>query len=371
MKSLLKLTCCLMAAAALGAAAATDDSKPAASNAAPSIDQLLPDVVIARGKGFEIKRSQLDQAIINARANAASRGQEIPAEQIPLLEKQALDDMILLKLLNSVATADQKAEAQREAETNFAQMKKQWPTEELMVRQLKASGLTPDSLRARLAEQATASTVLAARVNVTDADIEKFYEDNPSQMEQGEKASVSFITVGGPDPVTGTPLTEDQKAAKRKQIEDLRDRARKGEDFAKLAQEYSEDTASKDSGGKITLVRGMKGVPPEFEAAAFTLGTNEVSDVITTPYGFHIIKLNELIPARKATLAEATPDIKRYLEAVGIRKLLPQYFAELKKGASVEILDAQLKDSDVPPASRGGGVDMIPPDSKPADGATK
>ncbi len=371
-----------MAATALAAAAATDDATPkpfqpylttnapsAASNATPSIEDLLPDVVVARGKGFEIKRSVLDQAVLNAKANAAAQGQQISAEQLPLLAKQALDDMILVNLLNGVATADQKAEGQREADTNYAEIKKKFPTEELMVRQLKTSGLTPEMLRARLAEQATAHAVLAARVNVTDAEIRKFYDDNPTMMQMDEKAVINFIAMGGPDAVTGAPLADDQKAAKKKQLEDLRDRARRGEDFAKLARDYSESTATRDNGGQITLAKGTQRVPPEFEAAAFALGTNEVSDVVTTPYGFYLIKMDELIPARKATLAEATPDIRRELEKQGIQKLLPQLFAQLKKDANVEILDPQLRDSEVPPAGQTGSVDMIPPDTKSAGGS--
>lgn len=362
MKLILKLTSWILAATTLAAAAATADTPTTSPSSTPSISDLLPDVVVAKGKGFEIKRSELDQAVINARANAASRGQQIPAEQVPMLEKQALDDMILLNLLNGTATAEQKAEGQSEAETNFAQLKKQWPTEDLMIRQLKTSGLTPDTLKAKLTEQATAQIVLTSQVKVSDADVSKFYDDNPSQMQEDQKAVVSFITMGGPDAVTGAPLAEDQKAAKLKQIQDVRDRARRGEDFAKLAQEYSEDTASKDSGGKITLVKGMKGVPPEFETAAFSLGTNEVSDIITTQYGYHILKLDEMIPAKKATLAEATPDIRKYLETVGIRKVLPQLFAQLKKDAGVEILDPELKDPEAPAAGSGAGsVDMLPP----------
>lgn len=368
MKSFLKIFGCLTAAMALTAAAATDNSASSMSKPAPTLDDLIPDTVVARGKGFEIKRSKLDQAIINYRASAAARGQEIPAEQMPMLERQALDDMILIKLLNGVASADQKAKASDEAGTNFADLKKRFPTEESMVRQFKTQGVTPEQVRSNLTEDATAQIVLASKVHVTDDDVKKFYDDHPTQMEEPEKVKVRFITMGGPDPVTGAPLANDQMAAKKKQIEDLRDRARKGEDFAKLAGEYSEDAASKDHGGEITLVREMRGLPPEFAAAAFALDTNQVSDVITTQFGFHIIKMEEKTPAKKATLAEATPEVRKYLEATEIKKMLPQYFAELKKGAGVEITDPKLKDVVDPSASQSSGVDMIPPDTKSGSG---
>ena len=366
MKSFLTICGCLIAATALTAAAATDSPMPAGSAPTPSISDLLPDDVVAKGKGFEIKRSQLDKAVINYRTSAAAHGQEIPAEQIPLLERQALDNLLLVKLLNGVATPEQKAQADAQAGTNYAEIKKQFATEELMVRQFKTSGVTPDQVRSNLAEQATAQIVLAARVKVTDADVKQFYTDHPEQMVEPEKVRVSFITMGGPDPLTGAPLSNDQMAAKKKQIEAVRDRARNGEDFAKLAKENSEDTASKEHGGEITLVRGMHGLPPEFESAAFALETNQVSDVITTQYGFHIIKLKERIPSKKDTLEEATPEIRRYLEAAAVKKMLPEYFAELKKDGGVEILDPKLKELETPPAGQSGAVDMVPSVTKPA-----
>jgi peptidyl-prolyl cis-trans isomerase C len=367
MKSFLKMCGWLMAATALTAAAATDDSPSLSAKASPSIDDLLPDVVVAKGRGFEIHRSKLDAAVLNYTANAKAHGQEVPA--VELLERQALDDLILVKLLNGAATAAQKAQAADEAGSNFAEVRKQFPTEELMIRQFKASGLTPDQVRSNLVEQATAHIVLVAKANVSDDDVKKFYDDNPAQMQEPEKVRVSFITMGGPDALTGAPLANDQMESKKKQMEDLRDRARKGEDFAKLAEQYSEDAASKQHGGEITLVRGMRGLPPEFEAAAFALETNQVSDVITTQFGFHLIKLKERIPAQKAAFADAAPDIRRYLETAAVRKMLPEYFAELKKDANVEIDDPKLKDlGDAAPAGQSGGVDSIPTDSKPAPG---
>jgi peptidyl-prolyl cis-trans isomerase C len=369
MKSFLKISGCLIAMTALTAAAATPDSQSAASSApTPSIDELLPDTVVAKGNGFEIKRSSLDKIVLNYQVNAKAHGQEIPPEQLPLLERQALDNLLLVKLLNGVATPEQKAKAADEAGTNYTEMKKQFPTEELMVRQFKASGLTPEQVRSNLTEQATAQIVMASKVNVTDADVKKFYDDNPSQMEEPEKVRVGFITMGGPDTLTGTPLSDDQKAAKKKQIEAVLVRARKGEDFEKLAKENSEDPASKEHSGEITLVHGMRGLPPEFETVAFALETNQVSDVITTQFGYHIIKMKERIPAKTATLAEASPDIRRYLEAAAAKKMLPEYFAALKKDADVEILDPKLKEAEMPPTGQSGAVDMVPNVTKPAAG---
>ena len=82
---------------------------------------------------------------------------------------------------------------------------------------------------------------------------------------------------------------------------------------------------------------------PEFEAAAFSLNTNQVSDIITTQFGYHIIKLSEKIPAKKMELAKVSQDIKDYLKGQSVQKELPQYMDKVKKEAGVEIVDERLK----------------------------
>jgi parvulin-like peptidyl-prolyl isomerase len=151
----------------------------------------------------------------------------------------------------------------------------------------------------------------------------------------------SHILLMTTDPKTNTELSETQKAAKHKEMEGLLKRARAGEDFAKLAKEYSEDPGSKDKGGEYKFPRGQ--MVPEFEAAAFSLNTNQVSDIVTTRYGYHIIKLSEKIPARKVEYAKAASDITEGLTQQAMQKQLPDYVAKLKAEAGVEILDEKLK----------------------------
>jgi foldase protein PrsA len=146
------------------------------------------------------------------------------------------------------------------------------------------------------------------------------------------------------DPVTHAPLSPEQAQVKRKQIDDILKRARAGEDFAVLAQQYSEDTSSKEKGGELPeFPRDAQGLPPELEAAAFSLNTNQISDVVTMDVGFDIIKLLEVTPAQKVDYAKAADKIKDFLMQQKTEKLAPAYLENLKKAADVEILDADLK----------------------------
>jgi parvulin-like peptidyl-prolyl isomerase len=144
------------------------------------------------------------------------------------------------------------------------------------------------------------------------------------------------------DPVSHAPLTADQIAAKRKQIDDILKRAQAGEDFAALATQYSEDPGSKDNGGELPAF-GHGEMVPQFEAAAFSMKTNTISSVVTTDYGFHIIKLLDITPAQTVPYAKVADKIKDYLAQQKTEKLAPAYLAGLTKDADVQILDADLK----------------------------
>jgi peptidyl-prolyl cis-trans isomerase C len=343
----------LLLAAALPAWGAAPD-QPAASNAATSpapafkASSLFSNSIVAKGKGVLVTRALLDDEVIRLKAQFASRGQTLPPEQAAAMDRRVLDQLIQIQLMQGRATAEDKAAGKALAQKRFEEAKTRLGSEEALARQLKLMGTTRDEVLLKWADSATAEVVVKRelKVSVTDDDVKKFYEDNPGRFEQPELVRASHILLVTADPKTGTEFTEEQKAAKRKQMEGLLKRARAGEDFAKLAKEYSEDPGSKEKGGEYKFPRGQ--MVPEFEAAAFTLNTNQVSDIITTRYGYHIIKLLEKIPAQKVDFAKAAPDIKEMLTQQALQKQLPDYLAKLEKEAGVEILDEKLKPVEPP-----------------------
>jgi parvulin-like peptidyl-prolyl isomerase len=82
---------------------------------------------------------------------------------------------------------------------------------------------------------------------------------------------------------------------------------------------------------------------PEFESAAFSLGTNQVSEVVTTQFGFHLIKVLDKTPAKKVDFATAETEIKDELARQKIAKVAPDYVKKLRVEEQVEILDPTLK----------------------------
>jgi|ERR1041385_2023612 peptidyl-prolyl cis-trans isomerase C len=378
---LLKQTCALLLVAAVwlipspGHTAAAPGANDAAVTPKPGrTSDLFPDSVVAKGKGFEIKRSQLDDEVIRLKAMAAARNQAVPPEQSTQLEKQVLEQLIQIQLLQAKATDADKTAGKEIAEKRMAEAKSQLGSDEAFNRRLKSEGLTREQLLNKWTEAGTAETVVKRelKANVTGDEAKKYYEDNPARFEEPEKVRVAHILLSTRDQASGGELPDDKKAAKHKQMEDLLKRARAGEDFGKMAKEFSEDPGSKDKGGEYTFPRGQ--MMPEFEAAAFALNTNQVSDIVTTPYGYHIIKLYEKLPAHKEAYAGldtktvyAKPDgtkatVKDLLSDTAMQKQFPDYMRNLRKEANVEVLDEKLKMEELPPTSNTPGT----PGTKPA-----
>jgi peptidyl-prolyl cis-trans isomerase C len=142
---------------------------------------------------------------------------------------------------------------------------------------------------------------------VADADIEQYYNEHPSDFDEIRVRHILVSTQpaeeGGDD--AGEAKDSKDKSKKpadkpktltkeeaRAKAQGLLERVRKGEDFAKLAQENSDDPGSKDKGGEYDFF-GRGKMVPEFDKAAFALKTGEVSEPVETQFGFHIIKLEE------------------------------------------------------------------------------
>ena len=352
----------LIFSAALGAAmivlpsahAATAPAPTTTTNAKPinAMTALFGDPAIAKGKGFEIKQSELDEVVTGIKSAAAAHNENIPAEQMSGIKAQMLNRLIQIQILLQKSTDADKVEGKKKADAQVAALLTRAGSQEIFERQLKAVGMTTDELRTKIGQEATATATLTRElgITVTDAEVKQYYDTHPADFEQPETAHAQHILLLTINSATRAPLSDEQVKAKRAQIDDILKKVKAGEDFSKLATQYSEDPGSKEKGGELPPFSHGDMVP-EFEAAAFALKTNAISDVITTAYGYHIIKLLGKTPAKKLALTDKVPltdltiadKIKDFLTQQKTQKLAPVYLEGLKKTADIEILDADLK----------------------------
>jgi peptidyl-prolyl cis-trans isomerase D len=156
--------------------------------------------------------------------------------------------------------------------------------------------------------------------------LEAYYKGHPARFDRPKRMRARHILVSAPE-----SAPQDAQEAAKKKIDALAERVKKGEDFAKLAQESSEDPGSKAKGGDLGFF-GPGVMAKPFEDAAAKLSPGQVSEPIRTQFGWHLVKLEAVEPAKKETLDEAKPVIAReLLEDEAARKLASQRADETLK----------------------------------------
>jgi peptidyl-prolyl cis-trans isomerase D len=172
------------------------------------------------------------------------------------------------------------------------------------------------------------------RVVVPPTDIQRYYNDNIQQYQTPEQVKASHILL----------KTEGKdKAAVKKQAEEILQQVKSGGDFAALAKKYSEDEGSKVNGGDLDYF-GRGRMVPEFENVAFTLAPGQVSDIVESQFGFHIIKVIDKRPGATRSLDEVRPQIQEQLSL---------QLADQRISDQAAQLTSRIKDmSDLEPVAR-------------------
>jgi peptidyl-prolyl cis-trans isomerase C len=332
---LVLVTGCNKGSAAEKASTQAQGAKPAAAEAQPPappkpVPAQLPDV-LARVNDKPVTKVDFERLVKNMEAG---RG-PIPADRRDEVLRAALDQLITYNVLKQEAEARGVTVNEPEIDAQIAQMKQQFPTEEEFKKALAARNTTLDQLKADarvdMAINKMIETELATAPQVTETDAKDFYDKNPDKFTQGESVRASHILV-----MANADADEATKKAARAKIDGLLKRVKAGEDFAKLAKENSDD-GSKDQGGDLGFFPRKKMVP-EFDTVAFSLKPGEVSDVVTTQFGYHIIKLAERKEASVVPLEQVKPQLLQFLGQQKKQERGQAFVEAAKKKSKIEVL---------------------------------
>jgi peptidyl-prolyl cis-trans isomerase C len=215
-----------------------------------------------------------------------------------------------------------------------------------------------DEITNRILMQALIEETVSKNVSVSDKEIDEYYTSNPDEFQIPEKVKVSHILIKV-DPQATPPEKEKKKA----QAEKILARAKKGEDFALLAQEFSEDTKTNKKKGELGFfAKGSK--EPEFENAAFALKKDGISNLVLTKEGYHIIKLLERKEAEKKTLKDAKTSVENKLKQKKRKDGYDKLLENLKASHKVVINEDALKK--VAESSQAAGT-QGKPEGKPEE----
>ena len=198
-------------------------------------------------------------------------------------------------------------------------------------------------------------------VQVTHDELQSYYNQHRDQYRLPEQAKVSHILIKTPLPGPDGKVDEKGVAEAQRRAEDLLKQLKAGAKFEDLARKYSEDTGSAKEGGSLGWI-GKGRTVPEFEKAAFSLPKGQISDLVKSSYGFHIIRVEDRQDAHMKTLEEVKDQIEPILKQQKAQQIAQKQAEDLLQQAKTQGLDAaaSAKGLTVNTSEFFGRKDMLP-----------
>lgn len=244
--------------------------------------------------------------------------------------KQVLTQMVQQALIDQYGK-DQKIDIPPgDIEKKEADIKAKYPPGQFEAI-LKQQGLSETDVQNILRQQLIIEKAVAPQVHVTDAEIKAYFDKNHTTLDKPAQVRARHI------------LVADQKTA-----DTVEAKLKAGGNFADLAKQYSTDPSTKDKGGELGFFGVGQMVKP-FSDAAFSLPVGATSAPVKSPFGWHIINVEEKKPATLATLASATPQIKDTLTQQQEQQQIPVFLQTLRAKANIQVFDDRFKDAFPPP----------------------
>ncbi|MBU1912215.1 MAG: peptidylprolyl isomerase [Candidatus Omnitrophica bacterium] len=290
----------------------------------------------AKVNGVGIKAATLDAAVNNFIENQKMFGVTVKEEEKDILKKDILTELVSAELLYQASQKAGLGDLGKEADTQLENIKKGFGSEEEFQKVLKERGVDIKSLKEDVKKGIYINAYLEKNVfskmsPVTEDQKKQEYETNKDKLNVPDEVKASHILIKA-----GEKATPEERQKAKEKIDALRARLMSGEDFAKLAKENSED-GSAANGGDLGFFRKGEMVKP-FEDAAFGLEKDQISPVIETQFGYHIIKAIDKKAAHTLTYEEVSKDIENFLMNKNKRDQVNKTVEGLKKGAKIDIM---------------------------------
>jgi peptidyl-prolyl cis-trans isomerase C len=258
------------------------------------------------------------------------RSDEQFAMMLPTIKPQIIDSLVVRALLAEEFTKKNITVSEAEIDKEIAKIKTTLPKGKNLEEILKANGVSDKAFRDDIMEQVKLSKLLEIG-EPTEKEMKEFYEKHKNRLfeiPESARARHILITVDATDDAA-------KKAVKKEKAEALRKKlmVSKGADFEQLAKENS-DCPSKAAGGDLGEFRKGQMVPA-FEAAAFSLKTNEISAVVETDFGYHVIQLIEYNAPKTVPFDEAKPQIAAQYKGRKLQEKAAPFIQALREKAKI------------------------------------
>jgi len=305
-----------------------------------AIPEAAPDIifpaVVARVNGNVIPGRSLEERV---KAELAPLGnpdwKNLREDYRAELTNNALGAAVAEELIYEKAAAAGVKVSVAEVQAEYEKIAKSFTSEAAMTTALSGSGLSSTSLMSGLERNLVVSKyindTITSKITVTPEEAEEYYKLHTDAFRHPDMVRTSHILI---KVAADASAQEDRVAQQRGEA--ILEKARKGEDFAKLARENSMDSSAAQGGDIGYFAKGQ--LDSAYEAAAFALDVGALSDVVRSGAGYHIIKVTDKKEAGLATLDESRDMLMNWLKSEKSNQQLQVLVDQLRKEAKIEIL---------------------------------
>jgi len=288
---------------------------------------------LATVNGTAITQADFDREVQLAQRRFASSGRSPEDSELLALKKEILENLINRELLYQECQNKGIKVEKTTINEQYELLKKRFPHETDFKDALSRLNLSEAEMKSQierdLAIQQLITEKFVQKVTITDKETKAYYDSHPQAFRRPEQVRVSHILIS-----VDQTADQAQKAAAREKIEDIQKKLNKGEDFAALAREFSQ-CPSGSQGGDLGYLGRRQLVKP-IEEVAFALPPGQVSDIVESPFGYHLIKVIEKRPETLRGYEEIKVKLQEYLKQQLVGKQVDLYIEELKGKANVE-----------------------------------
>ncbi|MDZ7860756.1 MAG: peptidylprolyl isomerase [Candidatus Krumholzibacteriota bacterium] len=292
--------------------------------------------VVAVVNGVDITENELSDKIDEIKKSGQGNNRMQMGGQ---LRREALANMINYELLVMAAEDEGITVSEEDLSERITEIKTGYQSEEQFLNRLKELGMNEAEFEKRLAMKIKIQKLIdkqtAGIESPPESEVREYYDSNRDIFKQPEQVSASHILIK-----VNEEDDSETKKKKREKLEGILKDIRNGASFSENASLYSEGP-SKSKGGNLGFFSKTDMVQP-FSEAAFSMDKGEISDIVETRFGYHIIKVNDKKEAQTVSFEEARENITTYLEGMEKNEVINNYIADLRAEADIEYADSSL-----------------------------
>ncbi|MEW6673822.1 MAG: peptidylprolyl isomerase [Thermodesulfobacteriota bacterium] len=283
--------------------------------------------------GSLITMKQLGRELKQVQQRLAVQGRQLTDSEMASIKKDLLESLINRELIHQESRRQQISAEEFEIEAQYDGLKKRFANEAEFKQALEQVNISEMEIKKQIRQELELKAFIdknyTRKISVAESEIRAYYDTHPDFFKQPEKIRASHILIKV-DPQADS----EQKAEARQQLEQLQQKLDAGEDFGALAKAFSQGPSSSRNGDLGYFGRGQMVKP--FEDAAFALNPGEVSGIVETNFGYHLIKVFDKKPETKTGFDQARGRIEQYLKQDKIRKEIGELIEKLKQKAIVK-----------------------------------